>query len=92
MKQFHVIYTDQTGIINSEVKEFDDFISCEDWLKSINAKYWEIGVDDFYQPFGEQWKEEMMKISKIEIINMYRCVCLEYDELQQAYRKLKEKL
>ena len=44
MKIFHIIWTDETGIINSAFKEFIDFESCEEWLKSIHATYWEIGI------------------------------------------------
>jgi hypothetical protein len=44
MKEYHIIYTDETGIINSVVMEFIDFESCEEWLKSIHAIYWEIGI------------------------------------------------
>ena len=38
-----------------------------------------------YEPFGEEWKDELMKLPKIMIINMYRNVCLEKQELDQAY-------
>jgi len=46
MKTYHIIWTDETGIVNSAYKEFSDFESCEEWLKSIHALYWEIGIDD----------------------------------------------
>lgn len=38
-----------------------------------------------FQPFGEKWKDELMKLPKIMIINMFRNVCLEMDELKQMY-------
>jgi len=34
-----------------------------------------------YVPFGEEWKNELMKLSKIHIISLYRMVCMERDEL-----------
>lgn len=39
-----------------------------------------------YEPFGEEWKNELMKLPKIMVINMYRNMCLEYEELQEAYQ------
>jgi hypothetical protein len=44
MKEYHIIYTDETGEVKSLYKEFRNFESCEEWLKSINAVYWEIGL------------------------------------------------
>lgn len=41
--------------------------------------------DENYEPFGEEWKNELMKLPKIMIINLYRNVCLEMDELKRAY-------
>ena len=40
---------------------------------------------DNYQPFGEEWKNELMKLPKNMIINMYRNSCLELQELQKNY-------
>jgi len=34
-----------------------------------------------YVPFGEEWKNELMQLSKIHIISLYRMVCMERDEL-----------
>ena len=42
--------------------------------------------DENYKPFGEEWKNELMKLPKIMIINMYRNTCLELGELQNAYK------
>ena len=36
-----------------------------------------------YQPYGEEWKDELMKLPKIMIINMYRNACLELEEARQ---------
>jgi hypothetical protein len=41
-----------------------------------------------YIPFGEEWKDELMKLPKIMIINMYRNVCLELDELREQAKSL----
>jgi hypothetical protein len=41
--------------------------------------------DKDYIPYGEEWKDELMKLPKIMIINMYRNVCLELEELNQLY-------
>ena len=46
MITYHIIYTDEAGIIQSVYKEFIDFASCEEWLESIHAIYWEIGIPD----------------------------------------------
>jgi hypothetical protein len=43
--------------------------------------------DKEYISYGEEWKDELMKLPKIMIINMYRNVCLEKDELNQAYQQ-----
>lgn len=42
-------------------------------------------IDEDYEPFGEEWKDELMKLPKIMIINMYRNVCLELEELHKLY-------
>jgi hypothetical protein len=39
-----------------------------------------------YEPYGEEWKDELMKLPKIMVINMYRNMCLERDELEKAYK------
>jgi hypothetical protein len=46
--------------------------------------------NDNYIPFGEEWKNELMKLPKIMIINMYRNVCLEMDELKQMYQQAED--
>jgi hypothetical protein len=46
MKTFHIIWTDIDGTVNSTYETFDDFETCEEWLKSIGATYWEIGMID----------------------------------------------
>lgn len=38
-----------------------------------------MGTDD-YQPFGEEWKNELMKLPKIQIISFYRSACLAINE------------
>ena len=45
-------------------------------------------IDENYQPFGEEWKNELMKLPKIIIINMYRNVCLEKQELEKELKQI----
>ena len=44
--KFHIIYTKKNDSIVAEDHEFEDFNKAEDWLFSIDAKYWEIGIDE----------------------------------------------
>ena len=44
--EFHLIYTDKDNINHSELKHFICFNDAEKWLRSIGAKYWEIGIPD----------------------------------------------
>ena len=37
-------------------------------------------TEEEYQPFGEEWKNELMKMPKIQIIALYRQLALEYQE------------
>jgi len=39
-----------------------------------------------YIPYGEEWKKELMKLSKIHLIALYRKRCLEYNELEENLR------
>lgn len=34
-------------------------------------------MNEEYTPFGEGWKNELMKLSKQEIIHLYRIKCIE---------------
>jgi hypothetical protein len=36
-----------------------------------------------YTPFGEKWKNELMKLPKISIIALYRSLCLKVQESDQ---------
>jgi len=50
-----------------------------------------------YQPFGEEWKNELMKMPKIQIIALYRQLALAHQELQQHAKqyceeKMKEQM
>ena len=29
-----------------------------------------------YEPYGKEWEAEIMKLSKLEIIDLYRIVCI----------------
>ena len=42
-----------------------------------------------YQPYGKKWKDEMMRLPKIQIIAMFRMVCLERDEANERPRQQK---
>ena len=46
METFHILYTDENGKFCNEKRSFKRFELCEAWLKSIKAKYWEIGFMD----------------------------------------------
>jgi len=37
-----------------------------------------------YIPFGEEWKDELMKVSKQHIISLYRSACLSLEEFRHA--------
>jgi hypothetical protein len=56
--------------------------------KKSTKKKREMKTEEEYTPYGEEWKNELMKMPKIMIINMYRNVCLELEEtnklLEQA--------
>lgn len=45
-EMFHLLYNDKDGKFRNKEMEFEDFDSCENWLKQIGAKYWEIGFID----------------------------------------------
>jgi NTP pyrophosphatase (non-canonical NTP hydrolase) len=36
-----------------------------------------------YEPYGEEWKDELMKLPKIGIIALYRALCLDYQEREE---------
>jgi len=40
-----------------------------------------------YQPFGEEWKNELMKMPKIQIIALYRQLALAHQELEQSHKQ-----
>ncbi|MBW1612424.1 MAG: hypothetical protein JRJ57_00285 [Deltaproteobacteria bacterium] len=42
-----------------------------------------------YQPYGEEWKNELMKMPKIQIIALYRQLALEHQELKAELEKKK---
>lgn len=41
-------------------------------------------IPENYIPYGEEWKNELMKLPKKFIINMLRNKCLENDELEYS--------
>jgi len=42
MTNYFYIYTSKSGDVLSDLREFDSFKDCEDYLKNIGATYWEI--------------------------------------------------
>jgi hypothetical protein len=42
-----------------------------------------------YIPYGEQWKNELMKLPKVHIISLYRMVCLAMKESEEEVKRLK---
>ena len=43
-----------------------------------------------YVPYGEEWKNELMKMPKVVIINMYRNACLELEENKMLLRQAED--
>jgi len=43
-RDYHIIYTDKSGKVQSLFRDFASFLECEIWLGSIGATYWEIGI------------------------------------------------
>ena len=41
-----------------------------------------------YIPYGEEWKKELMKLPKINIIALYRSLALAHQELKDAHKTL----
>jgi hypothetical protein len=55
---YHIIYTDKNGDVHGIYKpmnEFKKFEDVEQWLKSIGAKYWEIGFPDEVINTNPKW-------------------------------------
>lgn len=53
---YHILYTARSGDFVTVEKEFSSFAAVKDWLRSIGATYWEIGLPDGKISFygGEQ--------------------------------------
>jgi hypothetical protein len=49
-------------------------------------------IKDNYIPYGEEWKNELMKLSKVHIISLYRMVCLACKEFESELALFKKKL
>lgn len=43
--KFHILYTVNRKFYDEE-REFETFAKCEEWLESIGASRWEIGILD----------------------------------------------
>lgn len=43
--------------------------------------------DENYEPYGEEWEKELMKLPKKYLINLYRNVC---EKLQDKEAEIKE--
>jgi hypothetical protein len=44
MKEYHVMFNSQNKTFYSMFLWFNSFTEVENWLQSINAIYWEIGI------------------------------------------------
>ena len=49
-------------------------------------------TEEEYQPFGEEWKNELMKMPKIQIIALYRQLALEYQEYKEYHKQKMEEV
>ena len=45
-----------------------------------------------YIPYGEQWRDELRKLTKEHIISLYRMVCLSMKEAEAEIKILKKEL
>lgn len=43
-----------------------------------------------YIPYGAEWELAIMKLSKKDIVNMVRRVCIERDKLEEENKELKK--
>jgi hypothetical protein len=43
-------------------------------------------AEENYIPYGEEWKNELMKLSKVHIISLYRMVCLALKEDEEKIK------
>ena len=41
---YHILYTASSGDVVTVEREFSSFAAVEQWLRSIGATYWEIGL------------------------------------------------
>ena len=46
LDKYHILYTSKKGEFRELYKYFKSIEKAENWLKSIGAKYWEIGFLD----------------------------------------------
>jgi len=45
-----------------------------------------------YIPYQKEWEKEILKLSKIQIVELMRNVCMERDKLEQENQRLKDVL
>jgi predicted Zn-dependent protease with MMP-like domain len=45
-------------------------------------------TDENYEPYGEEWEKELMKLPKKFIINMYRNVCIKLQDKETEIKEL----
>ena len=53
-------------------------------MRQIQYKMKAMKTEKEYVPYGEEWKDELMKLPKVFIINMLRNKCLECNELEYS--------
>lgn len=49
---YHVLYTASSGDTVTVEREFPSFATVEQWLRSIGATYWEIGLPERKETLG----------------------------------------
>ena len=45
-----------------------------------------------YTPYGDEWKNSVMKMNKINIIEMLKRVCIKRDELEKEIEEIRDDL
>lgn len=45
-------------------------------------------MEEDYIPFGEEWKKDVMKMTKNEIVDLFKKKCIEFNQLDEKIRLL----
>ena len=43
-------------------------------------------MEDNYQPYGKEWVKEMMRLTKADLIELYKKRCLDCNEMEEKLR------